>query len=186
MSRVFHFPKQYMDNRWSKHVMLHKSLDANKACPSTTNSDCGLDATVRDIYSNVEESLHHLVGDIEKLHIYRDDQTTLMKKAKNDVPNPPKLNTNEAYARTLGVSEPAEVTIFTPTGINNKGHVIRTGRKSKTEIAMQLSDKPMRKCKSCGKLARHDSRNCPLKKKSLQDEDVDQSNDDYMDIYDSD
>ncbi|PWA56345.1 FAR1 DNA binding domain, Zinc finger, SWIM-type, MULE transposase domain, FHY3/FAR1 family [Artemisia annua] len=170
--RVFHFPKQYMDNRWSKHAMSQKSVDANKASPSSTNL---LDATVREIYSNVEESLHHLVGDIEKLHIYRDDQTSLMEKAKLDVPKPPMLNTNEDYARTLGVTEPAELTIFTPTGINNKGHVIRTRRKSKTEIAVELSNKPMRKCKSCGKLARHDSRNCPKKKKGLQDEDVDQS-----------
>ena len=171
MSRVFHFPKQYMDNRWSKHA-TRKSVDANKSSPNSTNL---VDATVRDIYNNVEESLHHLVGDIEKLHIYRDDQTALMEKAKLDVPNPPKLNTNEAYARTLGVNEPAELTIFTPTGINNKGQVVRTRRKSKIEIAMELNDKPKRNCKACGKLARHDSRNCPTKKnKGLQDEDVDQ------------
>ncbi|PWA66145.1 FAR1 DNA binding domain, Zinc finger, SWIM-type, MULE transposase domain, FHY3/FAR1 family [Artemisia annua] len=157
--RVFHFPKQYMDNRWSKHAMTHRSVDANKASPSSTNSDSVVDATVREIYSNVEESLHHLVGDIQKLHIYRDDQTALMEKAKLDVPNPPKLNTNEAYARTLGVTEPAELTIFTPTGINNKGQVTRTRRKSKSEIAIELSDKPMRMCKTCHKLARHDSRN---------------------------
>ncbi|PWA87361.1 FAR1 DNA binding domain, Zinc finger, SWIM-type, MULE transposase domain, FHY3/FAR1 family [Artemisia annua] len=181
MSMVFHFPKQYMDNRWSKHAMTHRSVDANKASPSSTNSDSVVDATVREIYSNVEESLHHLVGDIQKLHIYRDDQTALMEKAKLDVPNPPKLNTNEAYARTLGVIEPEELTIFTPTGINNKGQVMRTRRKSKSEIAIELSDKPMRMCKTCHKLARHDSRNCPTKKnKGLEDEDVDQ----YMDDSD--
>ncbi|PWA52569.1 FAR1 DNA binding domain-containing protein [Artemisia annua] len=157
--------------RWSKHA-TRKSVDANKASPNSTNL---VDSTVREIYNNVEESLHHLVGDIEKLHIYRDDQTALMEKAKLDVPNPPKLNTNEAFARTLGVNEPAELTIFTPTVINNKGQVIRTRRKSNIEIAMELNDKPMRNCKACGKLARHDSRNCPTKKnKGLQDEDVDQ------------
>ncbi|PWA87074.1 FAR1 DNA binding domain, Zinc finger, SWIM-type, MULE transposase domain, FHY3/FAR1 family [Artemisia annua] len=181
MSRVFHFPKQYMDNRWSKHAMTHRSVDANKASPSSTNSDSVVDATVREIYSNVEESLHHLVGDIQKLHIYRDDQTTLMEKAKLDVPNPPNLNTKEAYARTLGVTEPEELTIFTRTGINNKGQVMRTRRKSKSEIAIELSDKPMTMCKTCHKLARHDSRNCPTKKnKGLKDEDVDQ----YMDDSD--
>ncbi|PWA80885.1 FAR1 DNA binding domain, Zinc finger, SWIM-type, MULE transposase domain, FHY3/FAR1 family [Artemisia annua] len=181
MSRVFHFPKQYMDNRWSKHAMTHRFVDANKASPSSTKSDSVVDATVREIYSNVEESLHHLVDDIQKLHIYRDDQTALMEKTKLDVPNPPKLNTNEAYARTLGVTEPTELTIFTPTGINNKGQVIRTRRKSKSEIAIELGDKPMRMCKTCNKLARHDSRNCPTKKnKGLQDEDVDQ----YMDDSD--
>lgn len=122
-----------------------------------------------------------MVGDIQKLHIYRDDQTALMEKAKHDVPNPPKLNMNEAYARTLGVTEPAELTIFTPTGINTKGQVICTRRKSKSEIAIALADKPKRICKTCNKLASHDSRNCPTKKnKGLQDEDVDQ----YMDDSD--
>ncbi|PWA71483.1 FAR1 DNA binding domain, Zinc finger, SWIM-type, MULE transposase domain, FHY3/FAR1 family [Artemisia annua] len=158
--RVFHFPKQYMDNRWSKHAMTHRSVDANKASPSSTNSDYVVEAT---------------------LHIYRDNQTALMEKAKLDVPNPSNLNTNEAYARTLGVTEPEELTIFTPTGINNKGQVMRTRRKSKSEIAIELSDKPMRMCKTCHKLARHDSRNCPTKKnKGLEDEDVDQ----YMDDSD--
>ncbi|PWA62956.1 zinc finger, SWIM-type, MULE transposase domain, FHY3/FAR1 family [Artemisia annua] len=93
-----------------------------------------------EIYSNIEESPHHLVGDIQKLHIYGDDQTALMEKAKLDVPNPPKLNTNEAYTRTLSVTEPAELTIFTPTCINNKGQVIRTRRKSRSKIAIVLGD----------------------------------------------
>lgn len=107
MSKVFHFPKQYMDNRWSKQAISHKSVESRQAYTATTNSDFVVDATLRDIYSNVEESINHLVGDIQKLHIYRDDQLALMEKAKIDVPNPPKLNTNEAYARALGVTEPA-------------------------------------------------------------------------------
>lgn len=62
--------------------------------------------------------------------------------------------------------------------------MIRTRRKSKLEIASELADKPKRKCKSCGKMARHDSRNCPKKKKGLQDEDVDEDVDQYMDDSD--
>ena len=105
MNKVFHFPKHYMHSRWSKHAMCHTSVDKTKGFSSSSNSDRVVDEALRHIYTNVEESISHLVGDIEKLHIYRDDQTTLMKKAKLEVPTPPKMNTNEVYAKTLGVTE---------------------------------------------------------------------------------
>ena len=185
MNRVFHFPKHYMHSRWSKHAICHMSVDKTKGFSSSSNPDRVVDEALRHIYTNVEESISHLVGDIEKLHIYRDDQTALMQKAKLEVPTPPKMNTNEVYAKTLGVTEPAVLDILPPTGINNKGHVIRTRRKSKREIAISLGDKPKRKCKACGKFARHDSRNCPTKKKGLEDQDVEQDMDTDMDTYDS-
>ena len=161
------------------------SVDKTKGFSSSSNPDRVVDEALRHIYTNVEESISHLVGDIEKLHIYRDDQTALMQKAKLEVPTPPKMNTNEVYAKTLGVTEPAVLDILPPTGINNKGHVIRTRHKSKREIAISLGDKPKRKCKACGKFARHDSRNCPTKKKGLEDQDVEQDMDTDMDTYDS-
>ncbi|PWA34376.1 hypothetical protein CTI12_AA619720 [Artemisia annua] len=45
-------------------------------------------------------SVSHLVGDMEKLHIYKDGQTLLMEKAKLDVPNTFKINTNDQYVKT--------------------------------------------------------------------------------------
>ncbi|GKC00402.1 FAR1-related sequence 5-like protein, partial [Tanacetum coccineum] len=54
-----------------------------------------VDCVLREIYNNVEQSVTHLVGDLEKSHFYKDAQTTLMEKAKTDVPNPPK-NSDQA------------------------------------------------------------------------------------------
>ncbi|GJX04118.1 hypothetical protein Tco_0190034 [Tanacetum coccineum] len=73
--------------------------------------------------------------------------------------------------------------------INNKGNRIHTRRKSKSEIAMKLSDKPKRLCGYCKKYVNHDSRNCSRKKKGLQDEDVDdveQDEGEDTDMYPSD
>ncbi|PWA97700.1 FAR1 DNA binding domain, Zinc finger, SWIM-type, MULE transposase domain, FHY3/FAR1 family [Artemisia annua] len=108
-----------------------------------SKSGCVLDYVLREIYKDVEQSINHLVGDFEKLQLYKDAQTSLKEKAIIDVPNPPKMNTNAAYSATLG-----------------------------REIAMKLSDKPKRLCRTCGEYSYHDSRNCPTKKKGLKDDDV--------------
>ncbi|GKA49051.1 FAR1 DNA binding domain, zinc finger, SWIM-type, MULE transposase domain containing protein [Tanacetum coccineum] len=149
-------------------------------------SDCSVQCSC---LRNVEQSVTHLAGDLEKLNFYTDAQKTLMAKAKTDVPNPPKMNTNAVYASTLGVTEPEKIDILVPRDINNKGNRIRTRLKSNSEIAMKLSDKPKRLCNFCKKYANRDSRNCPLKKTGLQDEDVDdveQDEDEDADMYPSD
>lgn len=172
LSKVDHFPKKYLQNRWSKNPMIIKSVKNSQDGANASNSECALDSVLREIYSNVEQSVNHLVGDFEKLQLYKDAQTTLKEKAKIDVPNPAKMNTNEVYAATLGVTDPKKIDILPPTDINTKGNRLRTRRKSKSEIAMELSDKPKRLCKTCGKYSHHDSRNCPTKKKGRRDDDV--------------
>ncbi|GJW13820.1 FAR1-related sequence 5-like protein [Tanacetum coccineum] len=95
-----------------------------------------------------------------------------LEKAKSDIPNPPVMNKNHMYASLLGVTEPEEVTIHLPNGIRNKG----TGRDkryvSKSEIASHNPHKPKRLCRNCRKYVHHDSRNCPDKKKSQDNEDL--------------
>ncbi|GJR17730.1 FAR1-related sequence 5-like protein [Tanacetum coccineum] len=139
MSPVYRFPKQYLQRRWSKNAMLMKSVNKSQDVASGSKSE-SVDCVLREIYSNVEQSVTHL------------------------------MNMNAVYASTLGVTEPKEVTI-PPNDINNKGNIIRTRLKSKSEIAMNLLDRPKRLCMSCLKYTNHDSRNCPLKK-GLQDNDV--------------
>nr|GEY06898.1 hypothetical protein [Tanacetum cinerariifolium] len=119
------------------HVQVkYKSKDV----ASGSKSD-SVDYVLKEIYSNVEQSVTHLVGDLEKLHLYKDAQTTLMEKAKTE-----------------------------------------------SEIAMKLSDRPQRLCRSCHKYTNHDSRNFPLKK-GLQDDDmadVDHDNGEDTNMYLSD
>ena len=92
--------------------MITKSVKKSQDGANASNSESSLDSVLREIYSNVEQSVNHLVGDFEKLKLYKDAQTSLTEKAKIDVPNPSKMNTNEVYAATLGVTEPNEVDIF--------------------------------------------------------------------------
>ncbi|PWA35472.1 FAR1 DNA binding domain, FHY3/FAR1 family [Artemisia annua] len=172
MRKVDHFPMQYLQSRWSKNALIIKPVEKSKDGGTLSKSGCVLDSVLREIYKDVEQSVNHLVGDFEKLQLYKDAQTSLKEKAITDVPNPPKMNTNAVYSATLGVNEPAETDILPPSGINTKGSRIRTRHKSKTEILSKLSDKPKRLCRTCGEYSYHDSRNCPTKKKGLKDDDV--------------
>ncbi|GJR17731.1 hypothetical protein Tco_0966258 [Tanacetum coccineum] len=86
--------------RWSKNAMLMKSVNKTHDVASGSKSE-SVDCVLREIYNNVEQSVTHLVGDLEKLHLYKDAKMTLMEKAKTNVPNPPKMNTNAIYASTL-------------------------------------------------------------------------------------
>ncbi|PWA55836.1 Zinc finger, SWIM-type [Artemisia annua] len=152
--------------------MTHKSASRSVEVGSSSNAGNDSDSLIQDIYGKVEESVNRLVGDFDRLQLYRDDQDALLEKAKSDVPSPPDMNKNHLYASLLGVTEPEEVTIHLPTGIRNKG----TGRDkryvSKSEIVSAQSNKPMRMCRNCNKLGHHDSRNCPLKKKAQDNQDA--------------
>ncbi|GJX30130.1 hypothetical protein Tco_0238209 [Tanacetum coccineum] len=68
--------------------------------------------------------------------------------------------------------EPEEVTIHLPNGIRNKGTGHDKRYVSKSEIASTQSNKPKRLCRNCGKYVHHDSRNCPARKKYLDNQDV--------------
>ncbi|PWA65993.1 FAR1 DNA binding domain, Zinc finger, SWIM-type, MULE transposase domain, FHY3/FAR1 family [Artemisia annua] len=117
LSKVHNFPKSYLQKRWSKDAMTHKSAGRSVEVGSSSNARNGSDSLIRDIYGKVEESVNRLVGDFDRLQLYRDDQDALLEKAKSDVPNPPDMNKNHMYASLLGVTEPEEVTIHLPTGI---------------------------------------------------------------------
>ena len=71
------------------------------------------------------------------------------------------------YDQIIGVTIPHERQIGNPTNIRNKGCGSRGKRlKSAEELTRIESAKKKRMCFSCKKMATHDSRNCPDKKKT--------------------
>nr|GEU81928.1 protein FAR1-related sequence 5-like [Tanacetum cinerariifolium] len=98
------------DEIWSS--LMHCYSLSSKEVASASKPECVLGSVLREIYSSVEQSVTHLAGDLEKLNLYKDAQKTLTAKAKTDVPNPPKMNTNAVYASTLGVTEPEKLDIL--------------------------------------------------------------------------
>ncbi|XP_074305182.1 protein FAR1-RELATED SEQUENCE 5-like [Silene latifolia] len=58
----------------------------------------------------------------------------------------------------LGRSVPSEIKVLPPRQCKNKG--LRKRLISQREKAGEVSKKPLRRCKVCGEMANHDSRNC--------------------------
>nr|GEZ38391.1 FAR1 DNA binding domain, zinc finger, SWIM-type, MULE transposase domain, FHY3/FAR1 family [Tanacetum cinerariifolium] len=89
LSKVHNFPKSYLQKRWSKNDMPHKSVSCTVEVGSSSNTVNDSDSLIRDIYDKVEESVNRLVGDFDKLQLYRNAQDALLEKSKSDIPNPP-------------------------------------------------------------------------------------------------
>ncbi|PWA52021.1 FAR1 DNA binding domain, Zinc finger, SWIM-type, MULE transposase domain, FHY3/FAR1 family [Artemisia annua] len=176
MSKVFHFPRKYLQQRWSKYALPNKILTRPVDVASLSNPAECVNGVLKEIYGTVEDSVTRLVTDIQKLHIYKDDLDTLLEQVKIDIPTAPEMSKKELYAAALGVTEPVEVHIIAPE-CHNKGSVSVKRHQTQAEKAINQSKKNPRKCNACGELAYHDSRNCPTKKKA-NDEEMDDPNND--------
>lgn len=60
-------------------------------------------------------------------------------------------------------SNALEINVLNPNKASYKGSGTGKRKKSEKEIATENSKKNLRVCRTCGKKARHDSRNCPAK-----------------------
>ncbi|PWA66901.1 FAR1 DNA binding domain, Zinc finger, SWIM-type, MULE transposase domain, FHY3/FAR1 family [Artemisia annua] len=166
LSKVFHFPRKYLQRRWSKYALPNKIVTRPVDVASLSNPVECVNGVLREIYGTVEDSVTRLVTDIQKLHIYKDDLDTLLEQVKIDIPNAPEMSKKELYAAALGVKEPEIVNIVAPE-CRNKGSVSLKRHQTQAEIAMIQSNKPPRLCNYCDTYGYHDSRNCPKKKADL-------------------
>ncbi|KAH9618316.1 hypothetical protein KSS87_011036 [Heliosperma pusillum] len=78
-----------------------------------------------------------------------------------------KMDKNAEIGMLLGTSLPSEIKVLPPRQCKNKG----SGKRliSQREKAGEVSKRPLRRCKACGEMANHDSRNCD--KKTTDDDD---------------
>ncbi|KAH9613415.1 hypothetical protein KSS87_004927 [Heliosperma pusillum] len=77
-----------------------------------------------------------------------------------------KMDKNAEIGMLLGTSLPSEIKVLPPRQCKNK----ESGKRliSQREKAGEVSKRPLRRCKACGEMANHDSRNCD--KKTTDDE----------------
>ncbi|PWA63008.1 FAR1 DNA binding domain-containing protein [Artemisia annua] len=151
MSKVFHFPRKYLQRRWSKYALPNKIVTRPVDVASLSNPAECVNGVLREIYGTVEDS---------------DDLDTLLEQVKIDIPNAPEMSKTELYAAALGVTEPMEVNIIAPE-CHNKGSVSVKRHQTQAEKAIIQSKKTPRKCNACGEIGYHDSRNCPTKKNQM-------------------
>ncbi|PWA96204.1 FAR1 DNA binding domain, Zinc finger, SWIM-type, MULE transposase domain, FHY3/FAR1 family [Artemisia annua] len=136
LSKVFHFPRKYLQRRWSKYALPNKIVTRPVDVASLSNPVECVNGVLREIYGTVEDSVTRLVTDIQKLHINKDDLDTLLEQVKIDIPNAPEMSKQELYAAAFGVKEPETVNIVAPE-CRNKGSVSLKRHQTQAEIAME-------------------------------------------------
>ncbi|XP_074305998.1 protein FAR-RED IMPAIRED RESPONSE 1-like [Silene latifolia] len=127
-------PTEYLLDRWGKY------------------------ATCRPIFNVVGTTLladyNEELGDelLELLHAFNEKLMISVKRGKSK-------NKKAEIEMLIGSKIPSEASVLPPEKCKNKG----SGRRitSNKEKAVQENAKPLRKCRACGEMTHHDSRNCP-------------------------
>ncbi|XP_021762899.1 protein FAR1-RELATED SEQUENCE 5-like [Chenopodium quinoa] len=153
-------PSYYIVHRWTKSATCSLIFDmdtvVDEGCSQIQLANIEISELWKDFHGCAE-----LVGyDIDKIRVLRngiiDLKKSLLESTNVCVDN--KTNDLEAYVES---TIPVKIDIHPPKHSITKGSGKRIP--SGKEKAIEDKQKRQRLCKSCGKYAQHDSRNCPMK-----------------------
>ncbi|XP_074266127.1 protein FAR1-RELATED SEQUENCE 2-like [Silene latifolia] len=153
-------PSEYLLPRWSNYAtfrpifnVVGTSLEGDCASIDTRQN------TISELWSGVFTAVSLVEDDEEKekelLELLQSFNEKLLISSSGG-----KSKSKKTQIETLlGSKIPTKAHILPPNQAKNKG----SGRRmtSEKEKAMEEHAKPLRKCRACGEMARHDSRNCP-------------------------
>ncbi|XP_074288353.1 protein FAR1-RELATED SEQUENCE 5-like [Silene latifolia] len=153
-------PREYLLDRWSKYATCRPIFNV---VGTTLLADCmsieNHQSKISELWSEVFTSVS-LVEDNEELgdellELLRSFNEKLMISVKRGKSK----NKKPEIEMLIGSKIPTEASVLPPEKCKNKG----SGRRitSNKEKAVQENAKPLRKCRACGEMTHHDSRNCP-------------------------
>ncbi|XP_074305623.1 uncharacterized protein LOC141640843 [Silene latifolia] len=119
---------------------------------SRQNNISELWSEVFSAVSLVEDSEEHYDALFQLLRSFNEKLIISIKSGKSK-------DKNAEIEILLGSKIPTEVTVLPPEKCKNKGSGKRIT--SNKEKAVLENAKPLRKCRACGEMSNHDSRNCP-------------------------
>ncbi|KVH94504.1 Zinc finger, PMZ-type [Cynara cardunculus var. scolymus] len=156
---VDRIPEKYILRRWRRDLVPVEWLPARFRYGEV---DAEKERLMSLAYSYFERILGRVRNEKDILARFVDQLEQWDSKV--DIELPLQSHTEETTASIkefLGVSQPETVDVLPPTGIRNKG--CGTGKRliSAAEKAISNGKKQKRKCRLCGQMATHDSRNCP-------------------------
>ncbi|XP_074318407.1 protein FAR1-RELATED SEQUENCE 9-like [Silene latifolia] len=155
-----HIPKEYLALRWSKSATSHplstvvgKTVLADcVSIESRQNNISELWSEVFNAVSLVEDNEEHSDALFQLLRSFNEKLIISVKSGKSK-------DKKAEIEMLLGSKIPTEVTVLPPEKCKNKGSGKRIT--SNKEKAVLENEKPLRKCRACGEMSNHDSRNCP-------------------------
>ncbi|XP_074291530.1 protein FAR1-RELATED SEQUENCE 5-like [Silene latifolia] len=134
-----HIPKEYLALRWSKSATSHPLSNV-------------VGKSVLADFSLVEDNEEHSDALFQLLRNFNENLIISVKSGKSK-------DKKADIEMLLGSKIPTEVTVLPPKKCKNKGSGKRIT--SNKEKAVLENAKPLRKCRACGEMSNHDSRNCP-------------------------
>ncbi|XP_074297181.1 protein FAR1-RELATED SEQUENCE 7-like [Silene latifolia] len=156
-------PSDYLLSRWSKLANCQLIVDPN--------GQLLVDCTSMDVQKNkvgeLWSELFTCVALVEQSSGHCDELLRILREFKERVKNAPDESGNTGIAKVkdknaeigmlLGTSIRSEIKVLPPRQCKNKG----SGKRliSQRERAGELNKKPLRKCRACGEMTNHDSRN---------------------------
>ncbi|XP_074289202.1 protein FAR1-RELATED SEQUENCE 5-like [Silene latifolia] len=157
-----HIPKEYLALRWSKSATSHplstvvgKTVLADcVSIESRQNNISELWSEVFSAVSLVEDSEEHSDALFQWLRSFNEKLIISIKSGMSK-------DKKAEIEMLLGSKIPTEVTVLPPEKCKNKGSGKRIT--SNKEKAVLENAKPLRKCRACGEMSNHDSRNCPTR-----------------------
>ncbi|KAH9615889.1 hypothetical protein KSS87_023931 [Heliosperma pusillum] len=168
-------PSEYLINRWSKLATCKPIFSSD----GQLLTDCRSVEVQKNKVSELWSELFTCVSVVEQSPVYCDELLGMLRGFKervlavtsviDDSGNSgigKKMDKNAEIGMLLGTSLPSEIKVLPPRQCKNKG----SGKRliSQREKAGEVSKRPLRRCKACGEMANHDSRNCD--KKTTDDE----------------
>ncbi|XP_074297776.1 protein FAR1-RELATED SEQUENCE 5-like [Silene latifolia] len=156
----YDIPREYLLDRWGKYATCRPIFNV---VGTTLLADCmsieNHQSKISELWSEVFTSVS-LVEDneelgVELLELLRAFNEKLMISVKHGKSK----NKKAEIEMLIGSKIPSEASVLPPEKCKNKG----SGRRitSNKEKAVQENEKPLRKCRACGEMTHHDSRNCP-------------------------
>ncbi|XP_074293078.1 uncharacterized protein LOC141619987 [Silene latifolia] len=162
-------PSKYLLNRWSKLATWQPIFNSD----GQLLADCISVDEQKNKLTELWSEMFTCVSLVEQSPVNYDELLTILRRFKERVLAETtssvaddggnscigkKRDKNAEIGMLLGTSVPSEIKSLPPRQCKNKG----SGKRmiSQRERAGEVSKKPLRRCKACGQMANHDSRNC--------------------------
>lgn len=165
ISEIHMIPRQYVQNRWLKKAELRFStleLD-NNPVPKSNLDDCK--AKTKHCWFEFQGCICDASGNSVLVNFIHDGLRAMRLKMKEMLKDGTCEVDDGCVEDIFGTKNVEDNSVMPPNISNNKGS--RKRIMSSTEKSIGCKKRNKRKCKACGEMAFHDSRNCPNKDESV-------------------
>ncbi|KAK9049343.1 hypothetical protein SSX86_031688, partial [Deinandra increscens subsp. villosa] len=159
MKDITLIPEKYICPRWKKNALPKKVFSLEFRYGFDNSESFKLRKEALEI---VQDCSDRIRSNPEKLAQLVEQLTVIKSKIFEEFPSEPSSKAGDVFKDLTSLKEPEHVSTGPPSGIKTKGSGTSKSRRliGLREKGKLKAKRKKRRCKKCGKLAYHDSRNC--------------------------